>query len=298
MADHQQNNGVSRRTFLFELAAIGIGTSALASCARGVSVGAASPARASAAGVQLYTVRDLLGKDFEGTLAKVAQLGYKNFEFAGYYTRTPEQIRAIIDRLGVQSPSAHIGAQLLRADAAKEIRSAKVIGQSYITIPSYNFARDGGVAAWKAGAAEFNKWGAMCRDAGIKLGYHNHNAEWAKVDGNTRGMDVLLGETDPALVDFEIDLYWAVFADVDPLAEFAKNPGRFAMFHVKDLQMVNGAKAMAQVGRGTIDFKNIFAHSREAGMKYYFVEHDNAATTGGSMESLQTAITTLKQILA
>jgi sugar phosphate isomerase/epimerase len=297
VGEQQKTNAVSRRTFLFELAAIGVGTSALASCARGVTVGSSVP-RANQIGVQLYTVRDLLDKDFEGTLKRVADIGYKNFEFAGYYNRTPEQIRGIIDRLGVGSPSAHIGANLMRADAAKEIRSAKTIGQSYITLPSYPFPRDGGAAGFKAGAAEFNKWGAMCKDAGIKLAYHNHNAEFAKVDGTTTGMDILLGETDPSLVDFELDLYWAVFADQDPVALFAKYPGRFAMWHVKDMQMLNNAKAMAQVGRGTLNFKSFFDRANASGLKFFFVEHDNAATTGGSLESLQQAYTHLRGILA
>lgn len=290
------DNHLNRRTFLIELAAIGLGTSALSACAGGRMLGRSS-SHANQIGLQLYTVRDLLEKDFEGTLARVAEIGYTKVEFAGYYNRTPEQIRALIDRLKLSSPSAHIGAPLMRQNAAAQIRSATVIGQEYITIPSYNFPRDGGIDVWKKGAAEFNAWGRACKDAGIRLAYHNHAAEFATVDGGPTGYDVLMRETDPALVDFELDLYWTVFADQDPVALFAKYPGRFAMWHVKDLQVTAGAKGMTPVGRGTLDFKAMFAHAGESGMKHFFVEHDNAAATGGSLASIQASYTYLRQLL-
>ena len=146
---------VNRRTFLFELAAAGIGAGLLSSCGGMMASGGGMMASSSGMssthmiGLQLYTVRDLLDKDFEGTLERIAQIGYTNMEFAGYYNRTPEQVRAILDRLKLVSTSSHIGAQLMRQDAAAQIRTAKAIGQDYITIPSYPFARDGGIDAWK-----------------------------------------------------------------------------------------------------------------------------------------------------
>ena len=295
MAKHDEMNEVNRRTFLFELAAIGLGTGLMSACSSAMMRGAAG-SNANMIGLQLYTVRDLMEKDFEGTLEKVAQIGYTNVEFAGYYNRTPAQVRAILERFKLMSTSSHIGAQLMRQDAALQIQAARTIGQDYITIPSYPFGRDG-IASWKAGAAEFNKWGAMCRDAGLKLAYHNHNAEFATVEGGPTGYDVLMRETEPALVDFELDLYWTAFAEQDPLALFAKYPGRFAMWHVKDLQMSAGKKEMAPVGRGTLDFKAMFARADQSGMKHFFVEHDNAATTGGSLQSIQTSYTYLKQIV-
>ena len=298
MSKRDEKKGVSRRTFLYEMAAIGMSTSLMSACASAFSRGS-TPSRVNHIGLQLYTVRDLLEKDFDGTLAQVATIGYTNMEFAGYYNRTPEQVRAILDRLSLVSTSAHIGAQLMRQDAAGQIRSAKVIGQEYITLPSYPFPRDGGIDAWKRGAAEFNQWGAMCRDAGIRLAYHNHSAEFAKVDGDTTGYDVLMRETDPALVDFEMDLYWTVFADKDPNALFAKYPGRIALWHVKDLAVTQGVKGMTPVGRGTLDFRNYFAHAGEAGMKHFFVEHDTAASyPGGSLASIQASYSYLHEILA
>jgi sugar phosphate isomerase/epimerase len=299
VSQHDEKDGVNRRAFLFELAVMGLSTSALSACARaaaggtGVTQASALPTRI---GLQLYTVRDLLEKDFEGTLEKVAQIGYTDVEFAGYYNRTPEQVRAVMDRLKLVSSSTHIGAQLMRQDAAAQIRSAKVLGQEYITIPSYNFGKEG-ITGWKAGAAEFNKWGALCRDAGLKLGYHNHSAEFVKVEGGPMGLDVLLREADPALVDFEMDLYWTVFAEQDPLAWFAKYPGRFAMWHTKDMA-VKPATGMAPVGLGSLDFKSYFAHARESGMKHFFVEHDTAASyPGGSLASIQASYTNLRKLV-
>jgi sugar phosphate isomerase/epimerase len=247
-------------------------------------------------GIQMYTVRDQLQTDFEGTVEKIAKIGYRNLEFAGYNNRTPEQVRALLDRVGAVSRSSHIGAQLLRQDAAGQIKAAKTIGQEYITLPSYNFGNEG-LAGWRKGVAEFNQWGKMCQDAGLKLAYHNHNREFAPLEGTT-GYDVLVQETDPKLVDFELDLYWAKFADQDPLALFAKYPGRFAMWHVKDMVVTGTQKGMSPVGKGTIDFKSIFAHARQSGMKYFFVEHDSAAQyPGGSLASAQASYEYLHQIL-
>lgn len=296
MVANDDTRGVNRRTFLFDLAAIGLSTTFTTACTSAFSRGSA-PSLANHIGLQLYTVRDLMEKDLEGTLEQVASIGYTNVEFAGYFGRTPEQVRAILDRLKLVSTSAHIGQQLMRQDATLQIRWAQAMGQEYITIPSYPFPRDGGVDAWKQGAADFNRWGAQCRDAGLRLAYHNHNAEFALAEGGPTGYDVLMRETDPALVDFELDLYWTAFADQDPLALFAKYPGRFAMWHVKDLQLTQGKKEMMPVGRGTLDFGAIFARAGEAGMKHFFVEHDTAATTWGALASIQTSYTYLRKLL-
>ena len=302
MSEHDEKKELNRRTFLFQLAAMTASGSLLASCARaGVGTSTAAAATRSATspdfiGLQLYTVRDQLQADFEGTLARIAQIGYRNMEFAGYYNRTPEQVRATLDKLNLVSTSSHIGAPLLRQDAAGQIKAAKTIGQDYITIPSYQFGKD--LAGWRKGVAEFNQWGAMCRDAGLKLAYHNHNFEFAPLEGTT-GYEILQNEVDPKLLDFELDLYWARFADQDPLALFAKYPGRFAMWHVKDLQVTGGTKGMTPVGLGSRGFKNYFAHARESGMKDFFVEHDSAAQyPGGSLASVQASYQYLHQLLA
>jgi sugar phosphate isomerase/epimerase len=308
VAEHDEKKELSRRTFLFELAAMGVGTSVLASCASAAgsagatagataNVSAGTGANANMIGIQMYTVRDQLQTDFDGTVEKIAKIGYKNLEFAGYYNRTPEQVRALLDKVGALSRSAHIGAPLMRQDAAAQIRAAKTIGQDYITLPSYQWGKEG-LASWRKGVAEFNQWGQMCRDAGLKLAYHNHAAEFAPLEGTT-GYDVLVKEVDPKLVDMELDIYWATFAEQNPVALFAKYPGRFALWHVKDLAVTDGKKGMTPVGKGTIDYKTIFSHAREAGMKYFFVEHDTAAQyPGGSLASAQASYEYLRQLLS
>jgi sugar phosphate isomerase/epimerase len=302
VSEPDEKKELNRRTFLFQLAAMSASGSLLASCARaGVGTSTVAAATRSATspnfiGLQLYTVRDQLQADFEGTLAKVAQIGYKNMEFAGYYNRTPEQVRATLDKLNLVSTSSHIGAPLLRQDAAGQIKAAKTIGQDYITIPSYQFGKD--AAGWRKGVAEFNQWGTMCRDAGLKLAYHNHNFEFAPLDGTT-GYDILQNEVDPKLVDFELDLYWAKFAGQDPLALFAKHPGRFTMWHVKDMVITDDKKGMSPVGKGTIDFKSYFAHAQQSGLQHFFVEHDSAAQyPGGSLASIEASYQYLHQLLA
>ncbi|MDB4915429.1 MAG: Xylose isomerase protein barrel [Gemmatimonadetes bacterium] len=300
MTRQNDQDVVTRRTFLVQLATVGAGAGMLSGCACMTSSGGGHGARsANHIGLQLYTVRDLMEKDFAGTLERVAQIGYTNMEFAGYFNHSPVQVRAMLDRLNLVSTSAHIGAQLMQKDAAAEIASAKTIGQEYITIPSYSYPKDARFDAWKKAAAEFNRWGAMCRDTGIKLAYHNHAPEFVAVAGGPTGYDVLLRETDASLVDFEMDIYWTRFADQDPMAWFAKFPGRFTMWHMKDLQVTNGTKGMAPVGSGTIDFKTILTHTTEAGLKHMFVEHDTAAAyPGGSLASIQASITNLRVMLA
>ena len=306
MADDGGNTGVSRRLFLRDLAGLGLTGAALAGCApsnQGPAVATSRPAAGLSQfrdriGVQLYSVRDMLQQDFEGTIERVAEMGYKEVEFAGYYNRTPEQVRALLDRLGLTSPSSHIGANLLRRDMAAQVALAKTIGHRFITLPSYSVSRTGTpLAGWKAAAVEFNQWGAACRDAGLRFAYHNHSAEFQPIEGARSGMHVLLAETDPALVDFQLDIFWSTHAGQDTLELFNQHRGRFTLWHVKDMLDPRGAKTMKPVGQGVIDFRGIFAHASESGMRHFFVEDDNGAANGGSLVSIQSSFTHLRQLL-
>jgi sugar phosphate isomerase/epimerase len=298
VSDAFLRDAVSRRAFLVDLAAAGLGVGVFSACRRGGPAGGPIAPSVARIGLQLYTVRDQLQQDFEGTLERLARIGYTQMEFAGYYDRTPEQVRALLDRLRLASPSAHIGPQLLRQDVQGQITSAKTIGQQYITIPSYNFGREPKADAFKAAAAEFNKWGEQCRARGVRLAFHNHSVEFTPVGDGMTGMDVMLRETDPALVDYELDLYWTRFAGADPLQLFARYPGRFTMWHVKDLRDTAGQKTMTPVGEGTIDFRSIFAQARQSGLRHFFVEHDTAAQSpGGSLASVERSFTNLKGML-
>ncbi len=225
-------------------------------------------------GVQLYTVRSEMQKDVAATLARVAQIGCKEVEFAGYFTLPPARIRALLDENGLTSPSVHIGIDPLERDFAAPAAAAKVIGHGTLIVPSLNTRALTTVEAWKGIAARFNTLGAKARDAGLRFAFHNHAAEATPMDGGTRPYDILLGETDPALVDFQMDLYWMIKAGGDPLAYFASNPGRFTSVHVKDATAAPEL-AMRDVGAGAVDWKKLFAKRGQAGIRHYFIEHDS-----------------------
>lgn len=221
-------------------------------------------------GVQLYTVRSLMEKDFAGTLEKVAQAGYKEVEFAGYYDRKPQDIKKLLHRLGLQAPSTHQGLAVFEQKMDWLIETAKIIGHHYVVCPWLLPEQRNSIDNYKKLAASFNKFGEACQKAGLQFAYHNHDFEFVTTAGQIP-FDVLLAETDPQLVQIEIDLYWIIKAGADPLAYFAKHPGRFALCHVKDMA---AEQKMVEVGKGNIDFGKIFAQSQQAGLKHYFVEHD------------------------
>lgn len=242
-------------------------------------------------GLQLYTVRSEMPKDFEGTIAKVAQTGYKEVEFAGYFDHSAKDVRAIIDKNGLTAPSTHIGYDLIENKLPEMIEVAHVIGHKYIVCPWIDEKQRTG-DGWKRAAELFNKSGEATAKAGIQFCYHNHSFEFSPVEGlgGKGAYDYLLTETNPKNVKFEMDLCWISVAGKDPVSYFNKYPGRFPMVHVKDY--VNDPNAtssyagatgsvvfkgrLADVGQGTIDWKRIFSHSEKAGIKHYFVENDDA----------------------
>ncbi|HEX4685120.1 MAG TPA: sugar phosphate isomerase/epimerase, partial [Gemmatimonadaceae bacterium] len=169
---------------------------------------------------------------------------------------------------------------------------------------------------WQRTAAEFNRIAKLLKADGIDFAYHNHSFEFVPIAGGRTGYDVLLAETDPALVKFELDLLWATFGGQDPVAMFRKSPGRFAMWHVKDLRGVQAARAAAAavggtpiqqmsaamprvvaVGTGDIDFRRIFAEASTAGLRHFFVENDAAPNTPSSLADIETSYRNLKQTL-
>jgi sugar phosphate isomerase/epimerase len=263
----------TRRTFLATLGVAAIGIASRDALADGVLL--APHRKLKKVGLQLYTVRDLMKADLPGTLRKVAQIGYKEVEFAGYYGRTPAQIRALLKQNGLTSPSSHIGLDILEKDSVRAFADAKAIGHQWVTMPYIPEERRKTVDDWNKIIDLLNQLGPQAKAAGLRLAYHNHDFEIRPVDG-VRPLDMMLSKTDPALVDFEMDLYWVVFGGGDPLDFFNRYPKRFALVHVKDSAGPPDNK-MVDVGKGTIDFPKIFAQSDKAGIKHYFVEHDQPA---------------------
>jgi sugar phosphate isomerase/epimerase len=235
-------------------------------------------------GVQLYTVRTELEKDFEGTIGRVAAIGFKEVEFAGYYKRTPQQIRDVLSRNGLTAPAAHVEYPSLGEKWPSVLEAARTMGHQFLVNPWIDESIRKQPDSWKRIAETFNKAGEISRQAGIQFAYHNHHFEFASAGGQLP-YEVLLENCDPSLVKMEMDLCWIVAAGRDPLEYFKRYPGRFPLVHVKGLSKAPAAGANApidsvlpdirDVGSGDmVDWKRIFARSGQAGIRHYFVEHD------------------------
>lgn len=241
-------------------------------------------------GLQLYTVRDLMKKDFEGTIARVAQIGYKEVEFAGYFNKTPQEVRAIVQKNGLASPSTHVGYDVVEKKWPETLDSAKAIGHEFVVCPWIDEKQRKTPDGWKRAAELFNHAGEAAQKAGIQFAYHNHAFEFEPSEAlsNKLPYDFLLAETDPKLVKMEMDLCWITVGGEDPLKYFDRYPGRFPLVHVKDWTKkgpsgndyggATGSHAreghMTDVGQGDIDWKRIFAQSDKAGIQHYIVEND------------------------
>jgi len=284
---------INRRTFLRQAACSAAGVAALNAMNLTKTCAAAKLGKI---GVQLYTVRNEMAKDFDGSLRKIAEIGYKQVEFAGYYNRTPEQVKALLAQLGLESPSVHVPLADLRDDLPKAIDAAKVIGHRYLICPFLMPQDRKTIDQYKQLAATLNQAGEACKKAGLQLGYHNHDFEFVAPEGSKDGKlpyDVLLNETDKNLVKLELDLYWIVKAKQDPIAWVQKNPGRFVAFHVKDKD-ATPKEFFTEVGRGTINFKEIFAKSKKSGVELFIVEQDQ--TPGSPFDSLKISYDYLKNL--
>ncbi len=233
-------------------------------------------------GVQLYTVRDMMKSDFDGTLVKVAALGYKEVEFAGYFDHAPKEVRATLDRLKLTAPSEHVSYEVVQTKWQETLDAAHIVGQKFIVCPSIDDSQRKMASGWKRAAEVFNRAGETSAKAGIQFAYHNHTWEFEPLadSGGKFGYDLLLSETDPKLVKMEMDLCWITIAGQDPVTYFNRYPGRFPLVHVKDWTKGPDGKMgekdgqMADVGSGAIDWKRLFSESKKAGIEHYFVEHD------------------------
>lgn len=278
---------LTRRGFLQAGAS---GAAAVALGTRWIAPAAASPQNLPV-GLQLYSVREVLPHDFEGTLNQVGAIGYREVEMAGFNGKTPAQILSALGAARLRVISAHYGLDELRNDLSAKIDFAHQLGLQYMICPgtSYPHPLPPGkehpplsLDDWKWNADEFNKVGEQTRKAGIQFGYHNHYNEFRPVDGKVP-FDQLLEWCDPQLVKFEIDVGWMVYAGFDPVEYMTKHPGRFPELHVKEIKLgtptfadlhVQHGLPTTEIGRGAIDWKRVFAAARQGGMKHYFVEQE------------------------
>ena len=222
-------------------------------------------------GLQLYTLRDIMRVSVPATLKLVADVGYNELEFAGYFNHSPKEIKNILDNEGLTAPSAHIMLDRFTNNLTQVIDDALMLGHKYLVVPWLSEEQRGvGIGPYQALSEQLNIIGEACSKAGITLAYHNHDFEFEVRDGETP-YDVLLTQTDPNLVTMEMDLYWVIKAGRNPIEYFKQYPGRFKLWHVKDMDNDGN---FADVGTGTIDFNTIFANSKLAGVEHKFVERD------------------------
>ena len=276
---------MNRRNFL----AASTATLCSAVCSR---IAAASPLGLPI-GLQLYSVRDLLAKDYEGTLRAVADLGYREVEAAGFYHHSPEQVHSAMKAAGLSCVSAHHSSADLSKNFDEIVAYAQALGLQYIICSFPGFkdpARsvDHSIAAraksfslddYRWNADRFNEWGRKVKAAGMQFGYHNHTMEFARQDG-VIPLDEMIRLTDPALVTFELDCGWVLVGGGDPVDYLHRFPTRISMLHVKDFKQTVHAAAgnepppAAELGRGTLDFRPVFQAAKAGQIRHYFVEQE------------------------
>ncbi len=222
-------------------------------------------------GLQLYTVRDLMKADVARTLEQVAEVGYREVEFAGYFGEPPERIRRLLDRLELTSPSTHLSLADLGPGLSRTLDLAETIGHRYLVVPSLDRRDRRTLEDYRRVAAALNKAGEAARARGLHVAYHNHDFELDPI-GDTLPYDVLLRETEPHLVSFEMDFYWMASGRADPMVYFRRHPGRFHLCPLKDM---GRGGAMADVGAGRLDFAALLRRREQAGLRHFYVEHDN-----------------------
>ncbi len=294
-------SALSRRSFL----AAGAGLLA-GKCIRAAQARAFFERTGLALGLQLYTVREDLEKDFDATLNAISHIGYQTVELAGLQDRSPQDWRKALDHAGLRCPSAHVPARSsgaeasLSGDLALLADQCHTIGIYTLVCPMINIPErfplepapgesSGDSLArivsamtaedWKANADFLNLKGAALNRLGLHLAYHNHNFEFTPLTGST-GFDLLLQGTDPALVSFQMDAGWVVAAGADPGALLKKYPKRFTAMHVKDVKASTHPNFRLQqdpceVGRGMIDWKTVLAAAYGAGVREFYVEQES-----------------------
>jgi sugar phosphate isomerase/epimerase len=238
----------------------------------GGRAGARAADRIERIGIQLYTLRRELARDPDGTLARVAEIGFREVEFAGYPPGPPVELRRRLERLGLRAPSSHVALRAADPEWARVLETAATIGQQYVVVAFVSPTERRSLDDWKRIAARFNQAGEAARKRGLVFCYHNHDFEFVPLEGKIP-YDVLLSETDPRLVQLELDLYWITRGGQDPLDYFARWPGRFPLVHVKDMDGTP-RRYFADLGTGTIDFARIFRRAKPAGVRHYFYEQD------------------------
>ena len=294
-----------RRDFLKISAAGAVGVMAFGAfaCKPGSKPVETAPDKKSfGVGLQLYTIRDAMTADALGSLKKISDLGYKNVELANYadgkfYGYAPVEFKKIVNDLGMDIISSHTSVEAagITLDSAKKMADDHAaMGVKYCVQPWVEEVNRN-IESYKKMIADWNEVGKVMKEVGIQFGYQNHNFEFATIDGIVPYYDIFMPEMDADLITMELDMYWATKAGQDPVEMFNKYPGRFQLFHFKDMAQQSAPfydvikDDITSVGAGLIDFKRIQAAKEVAGMKYMFVEDDNQGN-GKPFEAVEISI--------
>lgn len=263
---------MNRRRFLSTAA--GISAAGLAGMS-GISTGyAASGGNIKNIGIQLYTIRKMMAENMEASLARVAEVGYKEVEFFDYYGRKASDVKGMLNQNGLVSPSIHVDLAELYGDELKKlIDYSSELDQKYITLAWFQEADRQTLDQFKSYVDLFHHVGGECKKAGITFAYHNHEFEFQPIDG-VEPYDLFLENVPTDLLTMEMDLYWITSAGRNPLEYFKKHPGRFHMCHIKDR---SAAGEMVDVGDGILDFNKFLSKASDAGFEHFFAEHDQPA---------------------
>lgn len=243
-------------------------------------------------GVQLYMLRDAMRTDPEGTLKRIAETGFSEIEWWGRWGRTPQQLRATLDAHGLRSPSAHFGLDDLLPDRLPAVLdAAEVMGQRTVIVASTTKAQNGTLEAWQRTAAALTTAGRTAAARGIRAGYHNHDYEFQRFGDRTL-LEILLAETDPTVVDLELDCFWAYKAGQDPIAFLTRYRDRITMLHVKD-STAAPEYAQRDVGAGVIDWRTLLRTALAGRVAHLYVEHDAPADAWTTARTGRTYLTSL-----
>ncbi|MFC7292633.1 sugar phosphate isomerase/epimerase family protein [Hirschia litorea] len=228
----------------------------------------------SRGGVQLYTLKEMMAENPTLSLKSVAAAGYREVEFAGYFDKTPQEYKSILNGEGLKAPSFHLSYQeCLQQDKLEEgINAAQILNHKYLVVPYLVEGDRQSLDDYREVAANLSKIAETCRAAGIGFAYHNHEFEFIELEGEIP-YDILLTQTDADLVKMELDLCWVHAAGKSAVEYINANPGRFPLFHVKD---ITADGTLVPVGQGTVDFAAVFAAAGTAGLRHAYVEHDRA----------------------
>jgi len=239
-------------------------------------------------GLQTYTLREAMAEDFAGTFRMIKDVGYDYVEVnrRNFEDMAANELKALLNDIGLPSPAGHISYSDVTDDISSAIQRAKVMQHDFVIVP-YMDENQRSLADWKRHAQIFNQAGRKFADEGINLAYHNHQFEFDDLGGGTTAMEILMNETSPELVSYELDMFWAALANIDIPALMQRYPGRFKLCHIKDMSGDHNAliarkasydeitsSIMVDVGKGNLPFEEYFAYNDIAGMEYFIAEHD------------------------